>query len=87
MTFLEFTFTSGWHFSGVALLLLVILAFIESLVNAFAYRAAKNKEFEVLQDCIVKNQQDIKSLQTTIQKDREQIADYLNELTKKANEQ
>ena len=86
MTFLEFTFASGWHFFGVFVLLLAALAFVENIVNAFAYRTTKNKEFEVLQDCIVKNQQEIKTLKATIQKDREHISLYLNELTKKGNE-
>jgi quinol-cytochrome oxidoreductase complex cytochrome b subunit len=82
MSFLEFTFANAWHFFGVILLLLVVLAFIESLVQAFAYRAGQNEEFEVLQDCIIGHQQEIKALKATTQKDREAIADYLNELTK-----
>ena len=82
MTFLEFTFTSFWHFFGVLILQSCVIAAIVDIVNAFMYRANNNKRLKALDKSIEQTKQDLKALKATIQKDREVIADSINELTK-----
>ena len=76
MELLEFIFSSIWHFVGFLILCLAVLSTIEAIILNVNER---NKiRIKLLEN-------NIEQLKATIKKDREAIADYLNELTVKKN--